>query len=60
MKKYVPANGISSSHLKYKANGEEDSKKSRRVEFRINTKADMEIRRIIEAIQVVESKKTIS
>lgn len=57
MKLYVTANGLSSSHLKYKADGTEDSIKSRRVEFRINTKADMEIRRIIETLDVLNKNK---
>lgn len=47
----VTANGLSSSRLIVVANGQEDRERSRRVEFRIRTKASTEIVRILEAAQ---------
>lgn len=46
----VTANGLSSSHL-ITANGREDVQQSQRVEFRVRTDADNQIRQIIQAIQ---------
>ena len=43
MKKLVTANGLSSSHLIYKKNGEEDKFLSRRVEFRVRTNAEKQL-----------------
>ena len=47
----VTANGLSSSHLVLDANGEEDRERSRRVEFRVKTKARTEIVKILEEVQ---------
>lgn len=44
----VTANGLSSSRVILTANGQEDRERSRRVEFRIRTKASTEIVRILE------------
>lgn len=46
-KKYITANGLSSSRLIF-ANGKEDKERSRRVEFRVRTNAKREIVRILE------------
>ena len=46
-KKYITANGLSSSRLIF-TNGEEDKERSRRVEFRVRTNAKREIVRILE------------
>lgn len=46
----VTANGLSSSHLILK-NDREDALQSQRVEFRVRTDADNQIRKIIQAIQ---------
>ena len=46
MKKLVTANGLSSSHLIYKKNGEEDKFLSRRVEFRVRTNAEKQLENI--------------
>lgn len=43
MKGLVTANGLSSSHLIYKKNGEEDKFLSRRVEFRVRTNAEKQL-----------------
>jgi outer membrane protein OmpA-like peptidoglycan-associated protein len=44
----VTANGLSSSHLKMKADGTEDPDRSKRVEFRILTDAEAKIEKILE------------
>lgn len=46
-KKYITANGLSSSRLIF-TNGKEDKERSRRVEFRVRTNAKREIVRILE------------
>ena len=46
-KKYITANGLSSSRLIF-TNDKEDKERSRRVEFRVRTKAKREIVRILE------------
>lgn len=51
LKPLLTANGLSSSRPVTKANGTEDEERSRRVEFRIRTKARTEIVRILEATQ---------
>ena len=47
----ITANGLSFSHLKFYQDGVEDKERSRRVEFRVKTKADTKIRKIIETMQ---------
>jgi len=44
----ITANGLSSSKLIQTANGEEDQDRSRRVEFRVRTNADVQIGRMLE------------
>ena len=46
----ITSNGLSFSHLKFDSNGSEDKKASRRVEFRVKTKADSRIAKIIEEV----------
>lgn len=46
----ITANGLSFSKLKYNKDGSENKQQSRRVEFRVKTKADMKIRKIIETL----------
>lgn len=48
LKKYVEASGRSSSHLVYDSNRKEDKKKSRRVEFKVKTKTEQKILKILE------------
>lgn len=48
MRKYITANGLSSSHLIYNSTGREEKRLSRRVEFRTRTNADKKIVEIIE------------
>lgn len=48
MKKYVTANGLSSSKLVYDQNGHEDKLRSRRVKFRTRTNAENKIVQIID------------
>lgn len=48
IRKHVAAVGLSSSKLILDDKGNEDSDKSRRVSFRVNTNADIQIRKIIE------------
>lgn len=43
MKGLITANGLSSSHLIYNANGEENKNLSRRVEFRVRTNAEKQL-----------------
>ena len=52
LKQFVTANGLSSSKL-IEFNGEEDKEKSRRVEFRVRTKAE---KRIVEILDKVKKK----
>jgi len=47
IKKYLTANGLSSSKIIAKTNGEEDKEKSRRVEFRVKTNSEKRIVKII-------------
>lgn len=47
----LTANGLSSSRLVLAADGTEDQDRSRRVEFRVRTKARSEIVRILETVQ---------
>ncbi len=51
MRKYVTANGLSSSKLVYTQEGEEDKQRSRRVEFRTRTNAEKRIVQILEEIE---------
>ena len=51
MKKYVTANGLSSSRLILSPSGREDKRLSRRVEFRTRTNADQKIVEIIEQFE---------
>jgi outer membrane protein OmpA-like peptidoglycan-associated protein len=48
LRRNMTANGLSSSHLIYKADGTEDADRSRRVEFRILTDADAKIEKILQ------------
>lgn len=48
LRKYVTANGLSSSHLITDAHGVEDVARSRRVEFRVRTDAETRLARILE------------
>lgn len=48
LKKFVEASGRSSSHLIYNNRGFEDKKKSRRVEFKVKTKTEQKILKILE------------
>ena len=47
----VTANGLSSSHLVYETNGSEDQHASQRVEFRVITDADAQIKKVLELPQ---------
>ena len=51
LEKQFRANGMSFAKLIYKANGNQDSIKSRRVEFKVLTKAQEKIYKIIEQLQ---------
>ena len=46
---HLTANGLSSSRLRFKADGMEDKENSQRVEFKVRTNADEKIRQIIRA-----------
>jgi outer membrane protein OmpA-like peptidoglycan-associated protein len=48
LRQYLTANGLSSSHPVFDANGVEDPARSRRVEFRIRTDAETRIAKILE------------
>lgn len=48
----ITANGLSFSKRQFKSNGEEDEEKSRRVEFRIRTDADLQIQKILKVKEV--------
>jgi outer membrane protein OmpA-like peptidoglycan-associated protein len=48
LKKYLTANGLSSSRLILNADKSEDSERSRRVEFRVRTDAETRIAKILE------------
>ncbi|MBN2000929.1 OmpA family protein [candidate division KSB1 bacterium] len=50
-RKYITANGLSSSHLIFMDEGVEDKKKSRRVEFRTKTNAEKKVVEIIERME---------
>ena len=50
-RRYITANGLSSSRLVYDIYGNEDKMKSRRVEFRIKTKADEKVVQILEEME---------
>ena len=52
--KRLTANGLSSSKLRFKNNGEEDKIQSRRVEFRVRTNAEKRIVRIIQEGGIAE------
>lgn len=51
IKERLTANGLSSSKVIPKDNGEEDKEKSRRVEFRVKTNAETQIMKIIEELK---------
>jgi len=51
MKKFVTANGLSSSRLIYDSKGSEDKMKSRRVEFRTRTNAESKIVQILDELK---------
>jgi outer membrane protein OmpA-like peptidoglycan-associated protein len=48
LRQYLTANGLSSSHPVFDANGVEDPARSRRVEFRVRTDAETRIAKILE------------
>jgi outer membrane protein OmpA-like peptidoglycan-associated protein len=48
LRRYVTANGLSSSRLIVDNKGEEDVARSRRVEFRIRTDAETRLAKILE------------
>ena len=48
LRRFVTANGLSSSRLILDSKGEEDVARSRRVEFRIRTDAETRLARILE------------
>lgn len=48
LQKYLTANGLSSSKLRFHKDGRENMRESRRVEFRVRTKAEEKIFKIIE------------
>jgi len=50
LKSHLTANGLSSSKLVVSASGEENSERSRRVEFRLRTDADSRIREILKDV----------
>lgn len=50
-RRYITANGLSSSRLAYDEDGNENKIKSRRVEFRIKTAADEKVVQILEEIE---------
>jgi outer membrane protein OmpA-like peptidoglycan-associated protein len=52
-RKYITANGLSSSHLILGPEGVEDKKKSRRVEFRTKTNAEKKVVEIIERMEKI-------
>ena len=51
LEKKLRANGMSFAKLIYKENGKQDFKKSRRVEFKVLTKAQEKIYKIVEELQ---------
>jgi outer membrane protein OmpA-like peptidoglycan-associated protein len=51
LRKYVTANGLSSSHLITNDDGTENAARSQRVEFRIRTDADARIATILESVK---------
>lgn len=50
LKQHMTANGLSSSKLVFSESGEENSERSRRVEFRLRTDADSRIREILRGV----------
>jgi outer membrane protein OmpA-like peptidoglycan-associated protein len=52
-RKYITANGLSSSHLITNSEGIEDKQKSRRVEFRTKTNAEKKVVEIIERMEKI-------
>ena len=48
LRRYLTANGLSSSHPVTDANGAEDAARSRRVEFKVRTDADTRLAKILE------------
>ncbi|QTA81078.1 OmpA-like domain-containing protein [Desulfonema limicola] len=50
-RKYITANGLSSSHIIKNSDGVEDKEKSRRVEFRTKTNAEKKVVEIIENME---------
>ena len=52
-RKYITANGLSSSHLIKNTDGVEDKQKSRRVEFRTKTNAEKKVVEIIERMEKI-------
>jgi outer membrane protein OmpA-like peptidoglycan-associated protein len=52
-RKYITANGLSSSHLIKNAEGAESKQKSRRVEFRTKTNAEKKVVEIIEQMKKI-------
>ena len=52
-KKFITANGLSSSHVIMSDGGKEDKQKSRRVEFRTKTNAEKKVVEIIERMEKI-------
>jgi len=50
-RRYITANGLSSSHLVYHSGGRENKEESRRVEFRIKTAAEKKVVQILEEME---------
>ena len=50
-RRYITANGLSSSRLVYDAGGNENKEKSRRVEFRTKTAAEKKVVQILEEMK---------
>ena len=51
IRRFITANGLSSSKLVYTEDGKEDKARSRRVEFRTRTNAERKIVQILEEIE---------
>ena len=51
VKKHITANGLSSSHLIFNSDGSENKEKSRRVEFRTKTAAEIKVLEILEKLK---------
>jgi len=56
-RKYLTANGLSSSQLKCNKDGTENRERSRRVEFRTKTAAERKVVQIIEEMKIKEMKQ---